>query len=503
MAHGALRDDLLALCGDGALSGDGSFGISPGDVSPGDVSPRAADVKLTSAGSSSLSWAASPPSLLASTLSTAAALRGAGAAPAFDDPLEAVKRGRRLGTAVPATWDPLGPQPALVPVFQRPGGDDEAFPLSAAADAECAQVLAETFRSCFGPEPPPTVAGMLQAVADKSNYEVLSVTRLQNPARYSMHRHFGHSYAVDVARKVYHGTTQGSASAIAQVGFRNAASQRAKFGKGIYAASSVWEALAYAPPEGPSNAQTVLVADLLQGPTAVGSQNLADFGQDGEGAQILTTTNPEGRVFCAAYEDQLYAHYSVTARFMLERVHLLTAHLILDMYHPSLFTLIKARRDTHMARFHFEVRKPVFALAPPVPAGVPPLELASQLGFKQGDAVKVVHTLKRYVFCRGAGGRIAKIIKDGHVHFCVALDSPELRERVALENPRPAYAWHAEPAWLRCSVSQIERVTRVEHAQADAQAHAHAHANDTIAGDAAVPAARARGKRKAPEARAP
>lgn len=82
------------------------------------------------------------------------------------------------------------------------------------------------------------------------------------------------------------------------------------------------------------------------------------------------------------------------------------------------------------------------------------------------------------------------------MHFCVALDSPELRERLALRNPRPAYEWHAEPAWLRCSVSQIERVTRVEHPQADAQAHA----NDTIAGAAAAPAA---GKRKAPEARAP
>ena len=410
-----------------------------------------------------------------------------------------------------------------MPVFQRLG--DDASPLSAAADAECAQVLAETFRSCFGPEPPPTVAGMLRVVADRSNYEVLSVTRLQNPTRYSMHRHFGRSYAVDGARKVYHGTTQGSASAIARVGFRNAASQRAKFGKGIYAASSVWEALAYAQPEGPSNAQTVLVADLLQGPTAVGSENLADFGQDGEGAQVLTTTNPEGKIFCAAYEDQLYAHYSVTARFVLERTHLLTAHLVVDVYHPSLWSLIKTRRDTQPA-----ARKPIFALAPPVPGPggalpAPPRvrELASHMGLKQGDAVRVVRTLKRFVFCQGAGGRIAKIMKDGHVHFCVALDSPELRERVALGNQRRAYEWHAEPAWLRCSVSHIETVTagpsgapgapaapaalaavpaKAEaKAEAEAEAEAKADAKDTVAGAAAVPAARSLGKRKAPESR--
>ena len=493
MDHGALRDDsfdLLALCG------DGSFCVSPGDVSPRDAALRADD-----------SFVAAPLSVLAAT----AALRGA----AFDDPLEAVKQGRRLGTAVPATWDPA-PGLLAVPVFRRLG--DDAFPLSAAADAECAQVLAETFRSCFGPEPPPTVAGMLRVVADRSNYEVLSVTRLQNPTRYSMHRHFGRSYAVDGARKVYHGTTQGSASAIARVGFRNAASQRAKFGKGIYAASSVWEALAYAQPEGPSNAQTVLVADLLQGPTAVGSENLADFGQDGEGAQVLTTTNPEGKIFCAAYEDQLYAHYSVTARFVLERTHLLTAHLVVDVYHPSLWSLIKTRRDTQPA-----ARKPIFALAPPVPGPggalpAPPRvrELASHMGLKQGDAVRVVRTLKRFVFCQGAGGRIAKIMKDGHVHFCVALDSPELRERVALGNQRRAYEWHAEPAWLRCSVSHIETVTAgpvgapaapaalaavPAKAEAKAEAEAKADAKDTVAGAAAVPAARSLGKRKAPESR--
>ena len=153
-------------------------------------------------------------------------------------------------------------------------------------------------------------------------------------------------------------------------------------------------------------------------------------------------------------------------------------------------------------------------------------ELASHMGLKQGDVVKVVHTLKRFVFCRGAGGRIAKIMKDCHVHFCVALDSPELRERVALGNQRRAYEWHAEPAWLRCSVSHIETVTagpsgapagpgapaapaalaavpaKAEaKAEAEAEAEAKADAKDTVAGAAAVPAARSLGKRKAPESR--
>lgn len=81
------------------------------------------------------------------------------------------------------------------------------------------------------------------------------------------------------------------------------------------------------------------------------------------------------------------------------------------------------------------------------------------MGFKQGDAVKIVQTLKPFVFCRGGGGRIEKIMKDGHVHFCVALDSPELQERVRLRNKNRVYEWHTELAWLRCRVSHIETVT--------------------------------------------
>jgi hypothetical protein len=77
------------------------------------------------------------------------------------------------------------------------------------------------------------------------------------------------------------------------MGFRNAASQRAKFGKGIYAAANVWEALAYAQPETHSLVQTFLVADLWQGPSRVGHENMIDFGQNASAKQILTTTNPE------------------------------------------------------------------------------------------------------------------------------------------------------------------------------------------------------------------
>jgi hypothetical protein len=71
------------------------------------------------------------------------------------------------------------------------------------------------------------------------------------------------------------------------------------------------------------------------------------------------------------------------------------------------------------------------------------------MGLKQGDSLKVVNTLNRFVLCRCAGGRIAKIMKDCHVHFCVALDSPDLMEHVVFGNEKPPCGlWLAYP--LRC-----------------------------------------------------
>jgi hypothetical protein len=256
----------------------------------------------------------------------------------WKDPLEVVRQRRRFGTDEPATWDPMtGVDHAEVLLFSA-GWGTPVLHFSAdphPAEVECANVLAETFKSCFGPETPSSVSKLVECIADSSNYKVLSITRLQNLARYSMHKQFGRSYGISSARQVYHWTTKASANTIAKVGFRNAVSPRALFGKGIYAAANVWEALAYAEPEAYSNVQTLLVADLLQGPTRVGHEQMIDFGRDLSNKQILTATNPQETIFCAAYEDQLYAHYSITVRFLAEREHLPSARKIVGGYHPA------------------------------------------------------------------------------------------------------------------------------------------------------------------------
>jgi len=332
----------------------------------------------------------------------------------YNDPLELCRQRRRSGTDNPETWDPMASDFVEVPL------DLSAASLS----AECRTVLEGTFKSCFRHTTPSSVSGLVECIADKSNYQVLSITRLQNFARYSMHKHFGRSYGIASVRQVYHGTATDSARTIAKMGFRNAASQRAKFGKGIYAAANVWEALAYAQPETHSLVQTFLVADLWQGPSRVGHENMIDFGQNASAKQILTTTNPEETIFCAAYEDQLYAHYSVTVRCTVEQPHSLTAYNTVHMYHPSIWSLLKQQNITPPT-----VPKSVFAVPlPPRASAVLPRvrQLKSHMNFKISDTVRIVKTLKNFTFCCGEVGHINRIVKDSHVHFCIEFDSLDL-----------------------------------------------------------------------------
>ena len=115
----------------------------------------------------------------------------------YDDPLQLCRQRRRSGTDNPETWDPMTSDCVEVPL------DLSAASLS----AECRTVLEETFKSCFRHTTPSSVSGLVGCIADRSNYQV--------------------------------GTATDSARTIAKMGFRNAASQRAKFGNGIYAAANV------------------------------------------------------------------------------------------------------------------------------------------------------------------------------------------------------------------------------------------------------------------------
>jgi len=133
-------------------------------------------------------------------------------------------------------------------------------------DAETHRVLETAFAPGFDGD----LTKLRQKIADLSNFEVREVTRLRNKPVSDMHAQFKQSYGVRQTCRVYHGTAH--ADNIARVGFRGAASRRAKFGRGIYSSSNVYHALAY----GQLTAEdtlTFLVVELHLGPIALGRED--------------------------------------------------------------------------------------------------------------------------------------------------------------------------------------------------------------------------------------
>jgi len=144
--------------------------------------------------------------------------------------------------------------------------------LHAQYSQECCDLLEHAFATPgqYGHSLVSDLHTLTQAIAAQTNFEVTEIVRLQHKALYDMHRQFKESYAIEHTKRVYHGT--GNALAIAAVGFRGAASRRAKFGKGIYTSAGVWPAIAYGELT-PELTLTFLVVQLHLGPMGLGKQD--------------------------------------------------------------------------------------------------------------------------------------------------------------------------------------------------------------------------------------
>ena len=142
-------------------------------------------------------------------------------------------------------------------------------------EAELCRVLAGAFSGCFAGQDDLARLGskqMMQQVAENCNYAVESVVRIMNKPHHSMQQAFAKNYRLDATRTVYHGTSEEGATSITAVGFKGAAGRRAKFGRGMYSSPIVWEALGYAKPFR-DVLQVLFVCELLQGPSAQGSED--------------------------------------------------------------------------------------------------------------------------------------------------------------------------------------------------------------------------------------
>ena len=169
-------------------------------------------------------------------------------------------------------------------------------------EAELCRELGAAFSRCLGYQDGHDLRAsheLRRLIAYNSNYEVEQVVRVMNRPQYKMQQAFAENYAIDARRKVYHGTSEAGARLITAVGFKGAARRRAKFGKGIYTSPVVWEALRYAKPDA-NMKQVLIAAELLQGPTAHGSQDQIDFGVDSHGSEILTLSNPDETILCTS-----------------------------------------------------------------------------------------------------------------------------------------------------------------------------------------------------------
>ena len=338
---------------------------------------------------------------------------------------------------------------------------------------ESAQVLARAFGMTQGMDDVDlSLPDILADISSNTNYEVEEVVRIQNQQRYSMHMYFKGTYDISGSRMVYHGTTRASADSIATTGFRGAVSQRAKFGRGIYCSSVLWEAIAYAEPEEPTLTQTFLVVEMLQGPTTLGWQDQVDFGVDSQDREILTTTNPEGTIFCAKYENQLLATYRITVRFLADRQHTPTHYNTVRMYHPTIWQIIK-QQTTPMRP------KPTL-----LTAVLATNNLETYNGISKGETVVVQNANKAFRCCNEQEGVVRKItkVKDGHVYFSVQMCDAKLGVLIKKAN-KTTYAGQDE-TWINCKTGQLRKPAQAASAPSQPPIHAQHTAQFTNAAQA-------------------
>jgi len=124
---------------------------------------------------------------------------------------------------------------------------------------------------------------------------------------------------------------------------------------------------------------------------------MKNFGRDANGAQILTTTNPDNTIFCSSLENQLLATYRVVVRFDSKATKSQPREDLIGLYHPKNWN--SNRKNS---------------LLPPLPLPILATNKFSLLiafsmikefqGICVGDSVNTVNLHKSHDFCNGKQG---------------------------------------------------------------------------------------------------
>jgi len=332
---------------------------------------------------------------------------------------------------------------------------------------ESAAVLVEAFTDCVdqaassGDRPALSHTEVLDRISATSRLTVLEVVRVQNMTRSMLSNAFAKTYLLqdDPPKTMFHGTDAESARLISFRGFRGACSNRSKFGKGIYISNVVWQAMAYSSPDPRDDSQTFLVVKFLQGPTALGTEGLIDFGTNAAGAQILTTTDASNTIFCASFGDQLLATYRIRVRFDTSARFTESQTALVAFFHPQIWQkhMQHVRADALANYSHGSSSNPQ---RPPPVQGAPTvyIQVDTHAGISVGERVVVQNSWFAHKFCDGKEGFVRAIVKDNKVMFCVEIvDVPGIDARIEAANVKgrkPVYPG-VNMGYVRCITNQI------------------------------------------------
>jgi hypothetical protein len=172
-------------------------------------------------------------------------------------------------------------------------------------------IMTKTFPAIVKPEM--TLKEMVDKVNNTTGYLIKKITKVESGLNEYMFNAYKTARCLDgTCKTVFHGTCENNVEQICKENFSLLKIKKTLYGVGIYTSSAFFTGLCYATPN-IHNEQTVIIAKLLESPTAIGKPGQTDYGIDANNNPILTLTDNTGKIyFCASNPNQLLIIATIT-----------------------------------------------------------------------------------------------------------------------------------------------------------------------------------------------
>lgn len=257
-------------------------------------------------------------------------------------------------------------------------------------------------------KPKMTTKEILKEIENKTGYLILEINKINNYASKIMYEARRIASSFDNNDKiVFHGTTLDNAKKICENGFLLQEIKRSMFGVGIYTALYFFLALYYAKPNKDDYKQTVIIADLLEGPTAIGTKGQTDFGRDSNNNPIMTLTDQNKGILCSRSPDNINVTYTFTVQYKniadyKTSVEIPTHLNNVKYFHPDIYNIIKNNIYIDQTKNIFKSTSVPIAIPKPListtssKAPKETIRLNKVGDIKEGDIVIINNTYKEY-----------------------------------------------------------------------------------------------------------